>query len=149
MTNMRSRRHASKSPASGSIGRRAARVAAPAVAARTPRGSLKGGGYNTVKATQAKNRFGAILKSIRNAEPVFIERHGTAQAVVLDIESYHALVRRAREPHEVRLEALREEFEALYSRMQTARSRKAVDLLSSASADELNQVAAIRARTRG
>lgn len=123
--------------------RRVARVAP------TPSGPRKAGGYKTVKATQAKNRFGAILKSIRNAEPVFIERHGTAQAVVLDVESYHALVHRAREPHELQLEALREEFDALYARMQSARARRAVDLLSSASADELNQVAAIRARTRG
>jgi len=102
-----------------------------------------------VNATQAKNQFGAILKQVRTAQPVFIERHGTTQAVVLDIGSYRALVRRAREPQQVQLDVLREEFDALYARMQSPESRKAVDLLSSASPDELNQVAARRIKPCG
>lgn len=103
----------------------------------------------TVNATQAKNQFGAILKQVRNAQPVFIEKHGAAQAVVLDIGSYRALMHQAREPHQVQLDALRQEFDALYARMQTPKSRKAVELLSTASADELNRVAAQRAKARG
>jgi len=103
----------------------------------------------TVNATQAKNQFGAILRRVRTAAPVFIEKHGAAQAVVLDIGSYRALVHKARDPQQVQLDVLREEFDALYARMQMPESRKAVDLLSSASAQELNRVAARRTKPRG
>lgn len=105
--------------------------------------------YKTVQATQAKNRFGDVLRSVRNAQPVFIEKHGTPQAVVLDIDSYRALVHKAREPHEAQLDALREEFDILYARMQSSKARKAARGLSSASAEKLNQVAASRAKARG
>lgn len=110
---------------------------------------LDPGRLGTVQATQAKNRFGEILKSTRTTGPVFIERHGKTQAVVLDIAAYNALVRKAREPQEVHLDTLREEFDALYARMQSAKSRRAVDRLFSASAEMLNGVAAKRARSRG
>ena len=69
--------------------------------------------------------------------------------MMLDIGSYRALVYKAREPEQVQLDVLREEFEALYVRMQTPESRKAVDLLSSASAEELNRVVARRTKPRG
>ncbi len=105
-------------------------------------------GQNVVQATDAKNRFGAILKSIRNAEPVYIEKHGKAEAVVLDIASYRELVHRARSPHEMQLDTLRAEFDALYASMQSAKSRKAADKLFGASAAELNQIAAQRAKKR-
>ncbi len=122
--------------------RRPARSAVAGTAARST-------AHHTVKATQAKNRFGAILRAVRNDQPVFIEKHGSPQAVVLGIASYEALVRKARGPHDLQLDALREEFEALYMRMQTAKARKAARLLSSVSAEELNDVAAARARARG
>ncbi|MEP7243913.1 MAG: type II toxin-antitoxin system prevent-host-death family antitoxin [Gammaproteobacteria bacterium] len=102
-----------------------------------------------MNATQAKNQFGAILRRVRTAAPVFIEKHGAAQAVVLDIGSYRALVHKAREPQQVQLDVLREEFDALYARMQTPVSRNAADRLSSVSAQELNRVAARRKKPRG
>jgi prevent-host-death family protein len=110
---------------------------------------LNPGGFSMVQATEAKNRFGAILRSIGNAQPVFIGKHGKAQAVVLDIHSYRVLVRKARGPHEVQLDTLREEFEALHARMQSSKSRKAVDRLFSVSAETLNQVAAKRTKDFG
>lgn len=123
---------------------------APAKSARSPVSQHPSDEHgHIVQATRAKNQFGAILKSIRNAEPVFIARHGTAQAVVLDIDSYRALVHKAREPHEINLDALRQEFDALYAKMQTAKSRKAAETLFSASAKQLNQTAAHRAKPRG
>lgn len=102
----------------------------------------------TVAATEAKNRFGEILRNVRSGAPVFIERHGTAQAVVLDIDSWRALVQGAREPHEVQLDVLRDEFDALYARMQSAQSRSAVRRLLSAPAAEINR-AALKRRARG
>jgi prevent-host-death family protein len=101
------------------------------------------------KATEAKNRFGAIMKLVEEAKPVFIEKHGAAHAVVLDIDSYTALVESARRPEEAKLEALRSEFEELYASMQTAKSRRAVDALLSATPEELNRVARARLKSRG
>jgi prevent-host-death family protein len=101
------------------------------------------------KATEAKNRFGAIMKLVDDAKPVFIEKHGTAHAVVLDIDSYTALVESARRPEEAKLEALRSEFEALYASMQTGKSWRGVDALLSAPAGELNKGGRARSRSRG
>ena len=112
--------------------------------------SARGAGASwTVQATQAKNRFGDILKRARNLGPVFIEKHGKTQAVVLDIDSYNTLVRKGREPHELHLDALREEFDALYASMQGAKSQEAVTRFLSAPAKALNQVAAKRAKNSG
>jgi prevent-host-death family protein len=103
----------------------------------------------TVNATQAKNQFGEILRRIKMAAPVFIEKHGAPLAVVLDVQSYEALKHRARDAPQLQLDALRDEFEAQYARMQTAASRRAIDRLFTASADELNSVAAAHAKRRG
>lgn len=103
----------------------------------------------TVNATQAKNQFGAILKHVSTAAPVFIEKHGSEQAVVLDIGSYRELIHKARDPEQKQLDVLREEFEALYAKMQSSESRKAVDRLLSASAEDLNRTAARRMKKRG
>jgi prevent-host-death family protein len=106
-------------------------------------------GKFTVNATEAKNQFGEILRRIKTSAPVFIEKHGAPLAVVLDVESYEALRLRARDTQQLQLDALRDEFEALYARMQTPASRHAIDRLFAASADELNSVAARHAKRRG
>lgn len=114
----------------------------------SPSAWLKRKGYRTVNATEAKNRFGVILKTVATSEPVFIEKHDTVHAVVLDFDSYCALVNKAREPHEIELDTLRDEFEAMYARMQTAKSRKGVDALVRATPAQLNQVSAARLKSR-
>ena len=106
-------------------------------------------GSKTINATRAKNAFGEIMESVRKSVPVFIEKHGKAKAVVLNVSHYRTLVRQARTPDEVHLDGLREDFETLYSSMQDDKSRKAVDSLLSASAEDLNKTAAERARRRG
>jgi prevent-host-death family protein len=99
-----------------------------------------------VQATQAKNRFGEILKSAQTA-PVIIEKHGQPQAVVMSFAAYTALVHERRAPEQRQLDSLREEFDQLYVRMQTASSRSVVDKLLDAPASELN-LAATRSRTK-
>ncbi len=89
------------------------------------------------------------MESVRESVPVFIEKHGKAEAVVLSVSHYRALVRQARNPDEVHLDGLREDFETLYLSMQDDKSRKAVDSLLSASAEDLNKTAVERARRRG
>lgn len=44
----------------------------------------------TVSATEAKNRFGAVLKSVRDAtvDAVLIETHGEVSAVILSPEEF-------------------------------------------------------------
>ena len=100
----------------------------------------------SVQATQAKNRFGAILKSVRRDGPVFIEKHGTAQAVVIDVEAYRALLLKSRTTPEAELDTLRAEFHQLCAQMQTEKSRKAVQSLFAAPAEKLNRTAASRLR---
>lgn len=95
--------------------------------------------YRSVPATQAKNRFGEILQSVRDSGPVFIERHGQAQAVVLGIESYNKLVANERTTQERELDYWTREFQALHARMQSPQARQAVDALFSATDDELNR----------
>ena len=93
----------------------------------------------SVPATQAKNRFGEILQTVRDSGPVFIERHGQAQAVVLGIDTYNKLISNERTAQERELDYWTREFNALHARMQTQESRQAVDELFSATDAELNQ----------
>jgi prevent-host-death family protein len=92
----------------------------------------------SVPATQAKNRFGEILQTARDAGPVFIERHGQAQAVVLGIDTYNKLVSNERSSQERELDYWTREFQALHARMQTPEAGQAVDALFSATDAELN-----------
>jgi prevent-host-death family protein len=93
----------------------------------------------SVPATQAKNRFGEILQAARDSGPVFIERHGQAQAVVLGIDTYNKLMSNERTSQERELDYWTREFHALHARMQTHEARQAVDALFSATDAELNR----------
>jgi prevent-host-death family protein len=96
-------------------------------------------GPQAVPATQAKNRFGEILQAARDAGPVFIERHGRTQAVVLGIEAYNKLTSDERTSQERELDYWTRQFEALQAGMQTHKARQAVDALFSATDAELNR----------
>jgi len=96
-------------------------------------------GRRSVPATQAKNRFGEILQAVRESGPVFIERHGQAQAVVLGIETYNKLTSSERSSQERELDYWTREFDALHARIQTPKARQAVDALFSATDAELNR----------
>jgi len=102
-----------------------------------------------VSATVAKNQLGQILR-MAEEEPVYIIKHGKPQTVVIGADAYETLVSRAQDRDDRQLAELRADFEALYASMQTARSRKRVDALLRASADQLNKAAARQIRkTRG
>ena len=93
----------------------------------------------SVPATQAKNRFGEILQAARDLGPVFIERHGQAQAVVLGIDTYNKLMSNERTSQERELDYWTREFHSMHARMQTSDARQAVDELFSATDAELNR----------
>jgi prevent-host-death family protein len=95
--------------------------------------------HRSVPATQAKNRFGEILQTARDSGPVFIERHGQAQAVVLGIETYNKLTSNERSSQQRELDYWTREFQTLHARMQTHEARQAVDALFSATDAELNR----------
>src|SRR5690606_6618378 len=98
----------------------------------TDREGAEMSGERSIAATDAKNRFGEVLKAAETG-PVFIEKRGRYQAVVLAIDDYQSLLARNRTPDEARLDALRKEFDKLYARMQSQRSRSATDRLLAAS----------------
>ena len=93
----------------------------------------------SVPATQAKTRFGEIMQTARESGPVFIERHGQAQAVVIGIDTYNKLVSSERSSQERELDYWTREFNALHARMQTSEARQAVDELFSATDADLNR----------
>jgi len=98
-----------------------------------------------VSATVAKNQLGQILRMAED-EPVYIVKHGKPQAVVIAADRYERLVSRAQDRADLQLESLRAEFEAMYDSMQTARWRKGMNAMLTASAEQLNRVAARRIR---
>ncbi len=52
---------------------------------------------DTVSATEAKNRFGDLLhRVVYDHEPVLIERNGRPMAVLVDIDQYLEMKRKAR-----------------------------------------------------
>ena len=56
-------------------------------------------------------------------------------------------MKNSRTPAKVSLDEVSREFEVLYAQMQSAKSRRSVDSLLSASAEELNRTAAARAKS--
>jgi prevent-host-death family protein len=98
-----------------------------------------------VSATVAKNQLGQILRMAED-EPVYIIKHGKPQTVVIAADMYQKLMTRAQDQDDLRLAELRDEFERMYASMQTARWRKGMSALLTASADQLNKVAARRIR---
>src|SRR5262245_7714761 len=98
-----------------------------------------------VSATVAKNQLGQILR-MAEEEPVYIVKHGKPQAVVISAAAYEKLLSRAKDRDDLELANLRAEFEAMYASMQTERWVTGVDALLTASADQLNRLAARRIR---
>jgi len=133
---------------------RQVRTASKPPSKRSPKAAGQGvpatlSGLDVVQATTAKNRFGAILRRARTGEPVVISKRGIPEFVVMEYQRYHSLVHNTRGRDQQQLDALRDEFDALYAQMQSSKSRQGVDRLLSASAESLNQTVAKRARSRG
>ena len=95
--------------------------------------------HRSVPATEAKNRFGEILRAARDSGAVFIERHGQAQAVVLGIDAYNKLASGERTSEERELDYWTREFDAIHASMQTSEARRAVEVLFSATDAELTR----------
>jgi antitoxin Phd len=98
----------------------------------------------TVAATRVKNEFGKILDKATHGGAVAITRHSTPRAVLVDYEEFQSLVK----ARSTALDDLGAEFDSLLVRMQTAKSRKALNTAFHASPAELGRAAVKAARKR-
>ena len=98
----------------------------------------------TVKATQVKNEFGAILEKATRSGAVAITRHATPKAVLISYEEFESLV----QVQSRTLENLGAEFDDLLDRMQTPKAKKGMESAFHASPAKLGR-AAIRAARKG
>lgn len=74
-------------------------------------------------ATEAKNEFGRLLERAIQGDSIVITRHDAPKAVLISIDEYRAL----KNSPDLKLDALTAEFDAMFERMQTAKSRAAMD----------------------
>jgi antitoxin Phd len=99
----------------------------------------------TVTATEAKTRFGPLLEAAIRGESVVITKHDTPKAVLISIAEFEA-ISGSRPPD---LHALRREFDGLLARLQTPRSRKALQSAFEATPNERGRLAVAKRRRRG
>ncbi len=96
-------------------------------------------------ATKAKNEFGRALDKVMAGEVVVITKHDAPKAVLISVDEFNALARAT----ELNLNALTDEFDALFERMQTSKARTAMQEAFEASPRRLGRAAVKAARKRG
>jgi prevent-host-death family protein len=92
---------------------------------------------NSVTSADAQNNFGLLLSRARSEGRVFITRYDRAEAVLLSIEEYEALL----SPESTDLQALDHEFDTMLAQMQRPEHRQAVDRFFSMRSEELGNAA--------
>ncbi len=100
------------------------------------------GSVTTVAASDAKNQFGQVLDSALRGGAVVITKHDTPKAILMSIEEFEAMTM----PRQ-KLDALTNEFDAMYARMQTPEARAATTKLFAATPAALG-AAAVKATRR-
>jgi prevent-host-death family protein len=101
-------------------------------------------GVATVSATEAKNKFGAVLERTLRDGAVMISKRAAQAAVLISMADLEALV----EPKRSKLDALTRQFDALYARMQENAAQQAAARAFDATPDELGAAAVRAARRR-
>lgn len=104
-----------------------------------------GSPVEAVPAARLKNHLGAVLRQALTQQVLAITRHNETYAMILSVEEYRTLLRFAPPP----LKALEKEFDALVKRMQTKKSRRAMDALFRATPEELGRAAHRAAQSKG
>jgi antitoxin Phd len=100
---------------------------------------------SSVTATYAKNEFGRVLETAMRDGAVAITKHDAAKAMLISMDEFRALVG-ARDDN---LDTLAHEFDALLSKMQTTKARKAMKDAFDAPPEELGRAAVAAVRKRG
>jgi antitoxin Phd len=98
-----------------------------------------------ITATEAKNKLGRVLDKVIQGGLVFITKHEEPSVALISMEEFNALSHAT----ETRLESLSGEFDAMFSRMQTAKARAGMKAAFEASPKELGKAALAMARKRG
>ena len=96
-------------------------------------------------ATEAKNEFGRLLDQVLQGATVVITRHDAPKAVLISLDNFHAL----QQAPQLKLDALSSEFDAMLSRMQSAKARTAMERAFQASPERLGKAALAAVRRRG
>lgn len=99
----------------------------------------------SMSATHTKNEFGRVLDMVMQGVVVVITKHAAPKAVMLSVDEFNALALGATRE----LDTLRDEFDALYTRMQTPEARRAMKTAFAASPRQLGKAAVAAARKRG
>lgn len=97
-----------------------------------------------IAASEAKNRFGAILDQASQGGAVAITKHDATKAVLISVEEFQALVAGRHSS----LTALGAEFDDLLARMQTPDARKGIRVAFAATPAELGKAAVKAARRK-
>ncbi len=101
------------------------------------------GTVTTVTASDAKNQFGQVLDSALRGGAVVITKHDTPKAILISIEEFEAMTM----PRQ-KLDALTNEFDAMYARMQMPEARAATTKLFAATPAALGAAAVKAARRK-
>jgi prevent-host-death family protein len=96
-------------------------------------------------ATEAKNEFGQVLDRVIQGAKVVITRHDVPKAVLISMDEFNTLSHAAQS----KLDVLSGEFDAMLERMQTRKSRVAMQSAFHASPRKLGKAAVAAARKRG
>jgi antitoxin Phd len=123
--------------------RQAARPREPGPAFRNRRGEAVEA--SSVTATDAKKQFGRVLEMVLRGGAVVITKHDAPKAILLSMDEFNALTRAT----ESKLDSLSADFDAMLARMQTPRSRAAMQAVYGASPKALGRAAVAAARKRG
>jgi antitoxin Phd len=108
-------------------------------------GSISAGRGASFTATQAKNDFGRLLERAIQGDTVVITKHDSPRAVMISMEEYKAL----KGATERALSTLAAEFDSMYDRMQTPKSRSAMQAGFTSNSEQMGKAAVNSARKRG
>jgi prevent-host-death family protein len=95
-----------------------------------------------IPASEAKNRFAAVLENVSKGQDVFITKHNAPKAVVISVERFRALSAATMSM----LDKLTADFDVRLARMQTPEAQRAMKKAFSASVGELGNAAVKAAR---
>lgn len=97
-----------------------------------------------ISATEAKNEFGRVLEKVIRGTRVVITKHDSPKAVLISMDEFDALSN----AHTAEIEALSQEFDGLFARMQTPAARAGMNAAFHATPKDLGKAAVAAARKR-
>lgn len=106
-------------------------------------GGIQSESATYMPATEAKNRFAAVLDNVSKGQEVFITKHNAPKAVIISVERFRALSAATTSM----LDRLTAEFDARLAKMQTVKARSSLERAFNASPTDLGRAALKAARS--